>query len=343
MGTKEVRSPSPSLGHQGNQRGESHHRPHPLRSDTHHRCLENICSQSCCPRGGRQHSSGPKSIIRPGWAGARRSEPNAPQGLQRRAWNFPPVGRPAQPHPIGGARWRRCEDAEIDSGSDHRLKWEPTPGPPCRKEAEDAGDNHSLKPRTPCWGPPVTPTTPSSPNLPHPLSICWLLKTQREGCLAQQELSPKAAIPVSMATGVPTQTSKVGGQKTEEGWRICTSVLWLLKPTKNFSFVPPRKRPKTPGASFLISEHDMYLCFPKLLLLRGGSFGLGVDPHVPALDHDSYLEVLQSISIPESGLMYGLQTVISLLMTEAMKHKREWETLQNMQVHSLLRQLGDSE
>lgn len=68
-----------------------------------------------------------------------------------------------------------------------------------------------------------------------------------------------------------------------------------------------------------------------------------MDPHVPALDHDSYLEVLQSISIPESGLMYGLQTVISLLMTEAMKHKREWETLQNMQVHSLLRQLGDSE
>lgn len=95
---------------------------HPLRSDTHHRCLENICSQSCCPRGGRQHSSGPKSIIRPGWAGARRSEPNAPQGLQRRAWNFPPVGRPAQPHPIGGARWRRCEDAEVSSATHSGLR-----------------------------------------------------------------------------------------------------------------------------------------------------------------------------------------------------------------------------
>jgi hypothetical protein len=51
-----------------------------------------------------QRGLGPKSISRPGWAGG---SPNALQGLQQRAWNFPPVGRPAQPRPIGGARWRR--------------------------------------------------------------------------------------------------------------------------------------------------------------------------------------------------------------------------------------------
>lgn len=68
-----------------------------------------------------EHSSlGCKSTIRPGWAGGcPATQRSAPLGAAAAAsaWNFPPVGRPAEPHPIGGARWRRCVGAEVSSAS----------------------------------------------------------------------------------------------------------------------------------------------------------------------------------------------------------------------------------
>lgn len=43
--------------------------------------------------------------------------PAAPPGAAASAWNFPPVGRPAEPRPIGGARWRRRVGAEVRTAS----------------------------------------------------------------------------------------------------------------------------------------------------------------------------------------------------------------------------------
>lgn len=74
-----------------------------------------------------EHSSlGCKSTIRPGWAGGcPATQRSAPLGAAAAAsaWNFPPVGRPAEPHPIGGARWRRCVGAEVSSAS--HAQWTP--------------------------------------------------------------------------------------------------------------------------------------------------------------------------------------------------------------------------
>lgn len=99
-------------------RGKPPPSPHPpcvaghSTSDTHHTNLMDFCAHSCCRRRRRAAQMG---LNQPSGQAGR--APAAPPGAAASAWNFPPMGRPAEPRPIGGARWRRRVGAEVRTAS----------------------------------------------------------------------------------------------------------------------------------------------------------------------------------------------------------------------------------